>query len=119
NVPGPQRPLYAAGRRMLECLPYVPIAGHVRIGVAIFSYDGALTFGITGDYDRAADIDLLGRGIEQSIRELLQAAEREAERERERPGLRARTRPRRPASRGRAANGGYSRSARGDPPPSG
>jgi WS/DGAT/MGAT family acyltransferase len=119
NVPGPQRPLYAAGRRMLESLPYVPIAGHVRIGVAIFSYDGALTFGITGDYDRAADIDLLGRGIEQSIRELVQAAEREVEREREMPGLRVRNRPGRQASRGRAANGGYSRSARGDPPPSG
>ena len=40
NVPGPQRPLYAAGRRMLECFPYVPLAGHVRVGVAIFSYDG-------------------------------------------------------------------------------
>ena len=25
NVPGPQRPLYAGGRRMLECFPYVPI----------------------------------------------------------------------------------------------
>ncbi len=78
NVPGPQRPLYAAGRRMLECFPYVPIAGHVRIGVAIFSYDGGLTFGVTGDYDEAADIDVLCEGIEQSMRELLAAAERDA-----------------------------------------
>ncbi len=77
NVPGPQRPLYAAGRRMLECLPYVPIAGHVRIGVAIFSYDGGLTFGVTGDYDEALDIDVLCRGIEESIRELVVAAERD------------------------------------------
>ena len=61
NVPGPQRPLYACGRRMLECFPYVPIAGHVRIGVAIFSYDGGLTFGVTGDYDEAPDIDVLCR----------------------------------------------------------
>jgi WS/DGAT/MGAT family acyltransferase len=76
NVPGPQRPLYAAGRRMLECLPYVPIAGHVRIGVAIFSYDGGLSFGVTGDYDEAADIDVLCNGIEQSMRELVAAAER-------------------------------------------
>ena len=43
NVPGPQQPLYAAGRRMLEAFPYVPLGGHVRVGVAIFSYDGALT----------------------------------------------------------------------------
>ena len=74
NVPGPQRPLYAAGRRMLECFPYVPLAGHVRVGVAIFSYDGALGFGATGDYDRAPDIGVLCRGIECSIAELVEAA---------------------------------------------
>ncbi|HSO99594.1 MAG TPA: wax ester/triacylglycerol synthase family O-acyltransferase, partial [Solirubrobacteraceae bacterium] len=41
NVPGPQQPLFLAGRRMLEAVPYVPIANQVRIGIAIFSYDGA------------------------------------------------------------------------------
>jgi diacylglycerol O-acyltransferase len=75
NVPGPQRALYAAGRRMLECFPYVPLAGHVRVGVAIFSYDGALAFGVTGDYDRAPDIRVLCQGIEHSMAELIQAAE--------------------------------------------
>jgi diacylglycerol O-acyltransferase len=74
NVPGPQRPLYAAGRRMLECFPYVPLAGHVRVGVAIFSYDGGLGFGVTGDYDEAPDIDVLCRGIERSMRDLVEAA---------------------------------------------
>ncbi len=76
NVPGPQRPLYAAGRRMLECLPYVPIGGHVRIGVAIFSYDGRVMFGVTGDYDEAPDVDVLCRGIEESMRELVARAKR-------------------------------------------
>jgi diacylglycerol O-acyltransferase len=71
NVPGPQHPLYAAGRRMLEAFPYVPLGGHVRVGVAIFSYDGALTFGVTGDYDTTADIDVLCEGIEEAIAELL------------------------------------------------
>ncbi len=74
NVPGPQRPLYAAGRRMLECFPYVPLAGHVRVGVAIFSYDGALNFGVTGDYDTAPDIGVLCAGIEHSVAVLLKAA---------------------------------------------
>ncbi len=32
---------------------------HVRVGVAIFSYDGELNFGVTGDYDSAPDIDVL------------------------------------------------------------
>jgi WS/DGAT/MGAT family acyltransferase len=76
NVPGPQHELYAAGRRMLECFPYVPLGGHVRIGVAIFSYNGGLTFGVTGDYDEAPDIEVLCRGIERSMRDLVAAAER-------------------------------------------
>ncbi len=71
NVPGPQHPLYACGRRMLESLPYVPLGGHVRVGVAIYSYDGACTFGVTGDYDAAPDIDVLCEGIERSLAELL------------------------------------------------
>jgi diacylglycerol O-acyltransferase len=75
NVPGPQHPLYAAGRRMVECFPYVPLAGHVRVGVAIFSYDGRLSFGVTGDYDEARDIALLCEAIERSLAELLDAAE--------------------------------------------
>ena len=75
NVPGPQRPLYAAGRRMLECFPYVPLAGHVRVGVAIFSYDGALGFGVTGDWDEAPDIGVLCRGIERAMAALVEAAE--------------------------------------------
>jgi len=71
NVPGPQRRLYAAGRPMVTAYPYVPLAGSVRIGVAIFSYAGKLTFGITGDYDSAPDIDVLARGIEAGTQELL------------------------------------------------
>ena len=71
NVPGPQQPLYAAGRRMLEAFGYVPLGGHLRVGVAIFSYDGHLGFGITGDYDSAPDIDVLSAGIETALAELL------------------------------------------------
>jgi len=74
NVPGPQEPLYAAGREMVECYPYVPLVGSVRIGVAIFSYHGNLTFGVTGDFDTAPDIDVLCRGIEAGLEELLAAA---------------------------------------------
>ena len=76
NVPGPQHPLYAAGRRMLEAIPYVPLAGRVRVGVAIFSYDGALKFGVTGDYDTAPDIRVLCDGIEKGMAELVEVAQR-------------------------------------------
>jgi diacylglycerol O-acyltransferase len=74
NVPGPQYPLYAAGRRLLEAFPYVPLGGRVRVGVAIFSYDGALNFGVTGDYDTAHDVDVLCEGIEMGMSELVRLA---------------------------------------------
>ncbi|MHB8681501.1 MAG: WS/DGAT/MGAT family O-acyltransferase [Acidimicrobiales bacterium] len=74
NVPGPQFPLYVRGRRMLKAYPYVPLAGQVRIGLAIFSYDGQVTFGITADRDTTPDIDVLRSGIEGGMAELLARA---------------------------------------------
>jgi hypothetical protein len=59
---------------MLEAFPYVPLAGNVRVGVAIFSYDGGLSFGVTGDYDTATDLDVLCAGIEDGLEELLGVA---------------------------------------------
>jgi diacylglycerol O-acyltransferase len=73
NVPGPQYPLYLVQRRMLEVFPFVPLGGHVRVGVAIFSYDGGINFGVTGDLDTAPDIGVLCRAIERSVAELLGA----------------------------------------------
>ncbi len=73
NIPGPQFPLYAAGRRVLHAYPYVPIGMQVRVGVAILSYDGAVNFGITGDYDHAPDVDVLAEGIRAGMDELLVA----------------------------------------------
>lgn len=70
NVPGPQLPLYALGDRMLEVFPYVPLGIQMRIAVAIFSYDGDVSFGITGDYDAAPDIDVLADGSVAGIAEL-------------------------------------------------
>lgn len=79
NVPGPQFPLYAVGRRLLEAYPYVPLGGHIRIGVAIFSYVGRLSFGITGDFDTSPDVDVLCHGIEVGMEELVAAASLEPE----------------------------------------
>ncbi|MCU4187056.1 wax ester/triacylglycerol synthase family O-acyltransferase [Acidiferrimicrobium sp. IK] len=74
NVPGPRQPLYALGRRLVEILPYVPIATTIRTGVAIFSYCDGVTFGITGDYDTTPDLEVLARGIEAGITALVKAA---------------------------------------------
>jgi diacylglycerol O-acyltransferase len=74
NVPGPQFPLYAVGKKMLELFPYVPVGAPIRVGIAIFSYDGKVAFGVTGDLDGAPDIDVLCTGIEDGMRELEKAA---------------------------------------------
>jgi WS/DGAT/MGAT family acyltransferase len=76
NVPGPQQRLYGMGRKLLEIIPYVPIATTVRTGVSIFTYCGNMTFGVTGDFAANPDLDVLARGIEDGIRELRDAAER-------------------------------------------
>jgi WS/DGAT/MGAT family acyltransferase len=74
NVPGPQQPLYGMGRKLLEIIPYVPIATTVRTGVSIFTYCGNMTFGVTGDFAANPDLDVLARGIEDGIAELADAA---------------------------------------------
>ena len=70
NVPGPQFPLYAAGRKMIRAFPYVPLGGQIRIGIAIFSYNGDVNFGITGDYDTTSDLDVLSGGIEDGMAQM-------------------------------------------------
>ncbi|NEW37696.1 wax ester/triacylglycerol synthase family O-acyltransferase [Nocardia cyriacigeorgica] len=70
NVPGPRHALTLHGRRVLELLPAVPIALRLRTAIAILSYDDKLAFGITGDYDTTADIDVLAQGIQRSVDEL-------------------------------------------------
>ena len=74
NVPGPQVTLYVLGRRMLQAFPFVPLGAQMRVTVGIFSYDGQVNYGVTGDYDAAPDIDVLCRGVEKGLAELLVAS---------------------------------------------
>ena len=64
NVPGPREPLYGLGRRLVEIIPYVPIATTVRTGISIFTYCDDVTFGVTGDFAANPDLDVLAHGIE-------------------------------------------------------
>jgi WS/DGAT/MGAT family acyltransferase len=49
NVPGPQHPLYFAGRRIAELDFWVPQSGGIGMGVSILSYDGRIQFGVITD----------------------------------------------------------------------
>jgi diacylglycerol O-acyltransferase len=74
NVPGPQMQLYAFGAPLREVHPIVPLAAEHAVGVAIFSYNGLMTFGIIADSESMPDLGVLAYGIEQGIEELLALA---------------------------------------------
>lgn len=71
NVPGPPRPLYALGRRMISLHAHVPIAMGCRLAIGIFTYAGRMTFGINADHDGVPDVDVLATGIERGLEELV------------------------------------------------
>jgi diacylglycerol O-acyltransferase / wax synthase len=70
NVPGPQIPLYLAGRRMIDPFPMVPLAKNQALGVALLSYAGRINFGLVGDYDAMWDLDDFANGVQESLAEL-------------------------------------------------
>jgi WS/DGAT/MGAT family acyltransferase len=77
NVPGPPTTLYSLGAPMRRVVPLVPIfAGHA-VGIAAASYDGELSFGLNGDRAAVPDLDVLRRGIADSLDELLRFARSE------------------------------------------
>lgn len=49
NVPGPQQPLYFAGKEITEQNFWVPQSGGIGMGVSILSYNGKVQFGIITD----------------------------------------------------------------------
>lgn len=62
NVPGPQHPLYFAGRRIRELDFWVPQSGGIGMGVSILSYDGRIQFGVITDAGLVPDPDrIVGR----------------------------------------------------------
>jgi WS/DGAT/MGAT family acyltransferase len=71
NVPGPPRPLYAMGARMLDMFPVVPLAGGQAVAIGVTTYDGVVHYGLTADRDAAPDVDRLAVALSSSLDELL------------------------------------------------
>ena len=69
-VPGSPVPLYAFGALLREIHPVLPLLADHAVGVAALSYNGEVTFGITGDASSTPDIDVLARGIAEGLEEL-------------------------------------------------
>jgi WS/DGAT/MGAT family acyltransferase len=74
NVPGPQFPLYALGRELLDLFPVAFLPRDHALAVAIMSYNGGMDFGLLGDYDAMPDLEAVGGMLEASRDELVAAA---------------------------------------------
>jgi WS/DGAT/MGAT family acyltransferase len=75
NVPGPQFPLYASGAKMLEMFPVLPLAAGQAMSIGLTSYDGGVYFGLNADRDLMYDVEVMGSLIEESLSELVLAAD--------------------------------------------
>jgi diacylglycerol O-acyltransferase / wax synthase len=80
NIPGPQLPLYVLGRKLEDLFPVAFLPRSHALAVAIMSYDGGLDYGLLGDFDALADVDVIADGIRESLDELLKAARSKASR---------------------------------------
>jgi WS/DGAT/MGAT family acyltransferase len=79
NVPGPQFPLYVLGRPLRDLFPVAFLPKRHALAVAIMSYDGGMDFGLLGDYDAMPDLERLGEMLDESLAELLAAADEATE----------------------------------------
>lgn len=74
NVPGPPRPLWLAGARLLDAVPVAPLAADVPVGVAALSYAGTLAVAVNVDAE-VPDLDVLAAGIRNGVTALLHPAD--------------------------------------------
>jgi len=70
NIPGPQFPMYLLESEMLANYPMVPLWAQHGLGIALFSYNGRLLWGIHADYDTLPDSDVFLLAIHDAFAEL-------------------------------------------------
>jgi WS/DGAT/MGAT family acyltransferase len=74
NIPAPQVPLYLAGAPLEASYPAMNLKEDCGLSVACTSAAGTMAFGLTADWDSVPDIDVLARGIESAVDDLVAAA---------------------------------------------
>jgi diacylglycerol O-acyltransferase len=61
NIPGPQLQAYLLGAPLVSVYPLVPLYRNQALGIALFSYNGGLFWGLNADWDALPDLhDLVG-----------------------------------------------------------
>lgn len=72
NLPGPQRPLYLAGAKVLQSFPVSIVTHGLGLNITVTSYAGALEFGLLGGSDCVPGIEMLANGIERGFAALME-----------------------------------------------
>jgi diacylglycerol O-acyltransferase / wax synthase len=67
DLPGPERPLYFAGARLLEVFPLLNLIGNVALGVGAISYAGAFNIGVVADQAAYPDIGVFAAGVRDEL----------------------------------------------------
>jgi diacylglycerol O-acyltransferase len=75
NIPGPQFPLYVLGHELEEVFPLAFLPRKHALAVAIMSYNGAINFGLLGDFDALPDIESIGEALTAELEVLVSRSE--------------------------------------------
>jgi WS/DGAT/MGAT family acyltransferase len=81
NVPGPQFQAYLLEAPLLEAYPLVPLYRNQALGIALFSYNGGLYWGLNADWDAMPDLHDLVEALSAEFAALCKAAGRAVEAE--------------------------------------
>ena len=68
NVPGPREPLFLAGRRITGSMFWVPMSGHLGLGISILSYAGGVMVGVAADAGLVPDPDRVVAAFERELK---------------------------------------------------
>jgi WS/DGAT/MGAT family acyltransferase len=74
NVPGPQVQAYMLGSPLEEAYPLVPLYKNQALGIALFSYNGSLFWGLNADWDALPDLHDLVEHLAVDFEALRKAA---------------------------------------------
>ncbi len=67
DLPGPRRPVYLAGARLLEVFPVLPLMGNVSLGIGALSYAGQFNITVIADRDTYPDLDTFVTGVRDEL----------------------------------------------------
>jgi diacylglycerol O-acyltransferase / wax synthase len=75
NVPGPQRPTFLNGGRLLGAFPFPSLARGQGLGVGVTSIDGWLNVGLSADFDAVPDVATIADDLVVALDELAACAD--------------------------------------------